>query len=291
MSGFRSAAIFEIDAHAAPTAGGLAVFGAPYDCTTSFRPGTRSGPAGLRAVSFGVEYYSPEQDAELGDLALVDLGDLDLTHGSAGPVMGQVREAVGELLAQDLRPVMIGGEHSLTAGAVEAVAARFPDLVVIQLDAHADLRDGYLGEHYSHASAMRRCLDALKPNHMLQVGIRSGTREEFAEMRAAKRLIPTEAAALREALARFPDQPIYLTIDLDVFDPAAFPGTGTPEAGGIFWPTFAALLAELPGDRLVAADLMELSPPLDASGCSAVLAAKALREVLLKMGSKCRFVG
>jgi agmatinase len=266
-----------------PQPGAVAVFGAPYDCTTSFRPGTRSGPAAIRAISYGLESWSPEQQRDLEDQPLVNLGDLDLTHGSPAPVIAAVRAAVLDLLAQGLKPLMLGGEHSLTAGAVEAVVQQHPDLVVLQMDAHADLRHEYLGERYSHASAMRRCLDVLQPDSLLQLGIRSGTRAEFDEMRATARLLPPDPQALAAALAPYQGRPLYLTLDLDVFDPACFPGTGTPEPGGLFWPQFAALLAVIPDGALVAADLMELSPALDATGCSSILAAKALREIILKM--------
>lgn len=268
-----------------PAPGAVAVFGAPYDCTTSFRPGTRNGPSAIRGLSAGLESYSPEQDLDLEDTSLVNLGDLELTHGSPGPVMDEVRGAVHELLQNQLKPLMLGGEHSLTAAAVEAVAQHHPDLVVIQMDAHADLRPEYLGERYSHASAMRRSLDALQgPECLLQVGIRSGTREEFTWMREHHTLLPPVPEVLAARLAQLGPRPIYLTIDLDVFDPAALPGTGTPEPGGIHWPTFAQLLACIPGQHIVAADIMELSPGLDSTSCSTVLAAKVLREVILKIG-------
>ena len=179
---------------------------------------------------------------------------------------------------------MLGGEHSLTVGAVEAARERYPDLVLVQLDAHADLRAEYLGERYSHASAMRRCLDVLSPDGLLQVGIRSGTRDEFTEMRRAQRWVPAQRDALRDALARVAHRPMYLTVDLDIFDPAVLPGTGTPEPGGIDWQTFMSLLAALPrGTRLVGADVMELAPHLDPSGSSSVVAAKVVRQLLIWM--------
>ncbi len=264
--------------------GGLAIFGAPYDGTTSFRPGTRGGPDAIRAVSIGLESYSPEQDKDLEDLAIQDFGNLDLPHGSAEPVIAMVRRAVNQLLTLGLRPVMLGGEHSLTAGAVEATIKRHPNLVVVQMDAHADLRPSYLGETYSHASAMRRCLDVLQPGHLLQVGIRSGTREEFTQMRRAHSLLPPTPEALSKALQPHAGKPLYLTLDLDIFDPSAMPGTGTPEPGGIQWADFARLLRVLPGPQIVAADIMELAPMLDPSACSSILAAKALREILLLLG-------
>ncbi len=261
----------------------VAIFGVPFDGTTSFRPGTRSGPDALRAASLGLETYSPEQDLDLTDYALADLGNLDVPHGAAGPVVARIHEATVAILGRGAKPLMLGGEHSLTPGAARAVFEAHPEVVVVQFDAHADLRDGYLGDHHSHASAMRRCLDFLAPDAMLQVGIRSGTREEFQEMRDTGRLIAPRAEALRDALTRFAGRPIYLTIDLDVFDPASFPGTGTPEPGGVDWPTFMALLNTLSTFNLVGADVVELSPALDPTGCSSVLAAKVVREVLLQL--------
>lgn len=266
--------------------GAVCLMGVPYDGTTSFRPGTRFGPSAIRTASVGLETYSPEQDRDYTNRTVVDLGDLEVSHGAATPVMSQVRQAVRLLLEAGGVPLILGGEHSITAAAVEAFAERFEDLVVVQFDAHADLRDGYLGESYSHAAAMRRSLASLKDGSLLQVGIRSGTREEFAEMRTSKRLITPNPDALAAALASFGSRPIYLTVDLDVFDPSSLPGTGTPEPGGIDWHTFAALLRSLPAGRIVGADVMELAPQLDPTGVSSVLAAKVAREIILRLGER-----
>ncbi len=266
-------------------AGSPVLFGAGYDGTTSFRPGTRFGPDAIRQVSEGLETYSPRLDADLEDVRLVDAGNLDVSFGSPEPAVRQVADAVEEVLDGGGHPVMLGGEHSLTAGAVRGALRLHPDLVVIQLDAHADLRADYLGEAYSHACAMRRCLDVLGPgdDRLLQVGIRSGTREEFDEMRRAGRYVAPNADALAERVASVSDRPVYLTVDLDVFDPACFPGTGTPEPGGIDWPRFAALLDVLAELRVVAADVMELAPNFDPTGVSSVLAAKVVRELVLAL--------
>lgn len=264
--------------------GAVALFGACYDGTTSFRPGARFGPDALRAASLGLETYSPAQHADTcEDIDLVDLGNLELPAGAPAPVVERVGEAARMILARGARPLLLGGEHSVSVGAIHAVAARHPDLVLVQLDAHADLRADYLGDPYNHACAMRRALDVLPSERVLQVGIRSGTREEFGELRDSGRLVAPRAAALDEHLGRT-SGPIYLTVDLDVFDPAWLPGTGTPEPGGIDWQTFAALLAVIPRERLVAADVVELAPMLDPTGCSAVLAAKVVREIALTLG-------
>jgi agmatinase len=186
---------------------------------------------------------------------------------------------------------MLGGEHSLSAGAVRGAIGHYPDLTVIQLDAHADLRPDYLGEKFSHACAMRRCLDILgdpletaRSTRLLQVGIRSGTRDEFAELEQSGRYVAPEPAALLERIADFGARPVYLTVDLDVFDPAYFPGTGTPEPGGIDWPRFEQFVNILSALNIIGCDVMELAPQLDTTGISSVLAAKVVRELLLLMG-------
>jgi agmatinase len=259
------------------------LFGVGYDGTTSYRPGTRFGPDAIRQASDAVETYSPRQDADLEDLSITDAGNLAIPFGSPEPVVAQVADAVAEILDKGARPFMLGGEHSLTAGAVRGALRHHPDLVVVQLDAHADLREQYLGGPFSHACAMRRCLDMLGDGveRLFQVGIRSGTREEWREMRGAERLVPPTSEALRERLEQCKNLPIYLTVDLDVFDPACMPGTGTPEPGGIDWACFESLVDVLADSRIVACDVMELAPELDSSGISSVLAAKVVRELLL----------
>jgi len=260
----------------------VGLFGVPYDGTTSFRPGTRFGPAAVREVSSGLETYDPQLDRDLEELAFADLGAVAIPSGAPEPVVAAVREATGQVLALGLKPLMLGGEHSISSGAVAAVAERHPDLVLVQLDAHADLREEWLGSRHSHACAMRRCLEVLPSGELRQIAIRSGTCEEFRELRAEGRLVAIEAMA--EALRPLRGRPLYLTVDLDWFDPAVLPGTGTPEPGGFHWPHFAALVEELRHHQLVAADVVELAPQLDASGVSSVLAAKVTRSLLLLLG-------
>ena len=225
----------------------VGLFGVPYDGTTSFRPGTRFGPAAIREVSQGLETYCPQ----------LDLG---------------------------LKPLMLGGEHSISSGAVAAVANQHPDLVLVQLDAHADLREEWLGTRHSHACAMRRCLEVLPSGDLLQLAIRSGTRSEFHELHSSGRRMD-DVQALRDAMAPWTGRPIYLTVDLDWFDPAVLPGTGTPEPGGFLWGDFAAVVDVLSGHRLVAGDVVELAPQLDSSGVSSVLAAKVTRSLILLLGA------
>ncbi len=260
----------------------VGLFGVPYDGTTSFRPGARFGPAAIREVSSGLETYDPQLDLDLEDLAYADLGAVTIPFGAPEPVVAAVRQATEAVLALNLAPLMLGGEHSISSGAVAAVAQRHPELVLVQLDAHADLRRSWLGAHHSHACAMRRCLDVLPSGELRQIAIRSGTREEFRELHSSGRLVPIETMA--EALAPLRGRPIYLTVDLDWFDPSVLPGTGTPEPGGFHWSHFASLVEELRHHHLVAADVVELAPQLDPGGVSAVLAAKVTRSLLLLLG-------
>jgi agmatinase len=260
----------------------VGLFGVPYDGTTSFRPGTRFGPAAIREVSPGLESYCPQLDLDLEHLAFVDLGAVAIPFGAPEPVVAAVKTATEAVLAQGLKPLMLGGEHSISSGAVAAVAARHPDLVLVQLDAHADLRHQWLGTHHSHACAMRRCLEVLPSQQLLQIAIRSGTREEFSELLQTGRLVAIERMA--EALRPLRGKPLYLTVDLDWFDPAVMAGTGTPEPGGFLWTDFAELVAELRHHQLVAADVVELAPQLDPTGVSSVLAAKVVRSLVLLLG-------
>ena len=259
------------------------IFGAPYDSTTSFRPGTRFGPAAMRTESFGIETYSPHLDKDLEDDARVhDAGDLELPFGAPDKALAMIEAKAAEILDAGKRPVLLGGEHLVTLGAVRAAAARFPDLRIIHFDAHADLRDDYLGVRLSHACVMRRCHDILGDGRIWQFGIRSGTRDEFGFMRAGQVVTEPFAADTLPALS-FPEgTPVYLTVDMDVLDPSEFPGTGTQEAGGLRYGELrAAVCGIFARFRVVAWDNVELSPPLDPSGRSTALACKFLREELL----------
>ena len=262
----------------------VGLFGVPYDGTTSFRPGTRFGPAAIREVSQGLETYCPQLDLDLEDLTYADLGAVDIPFGAPEPVVNAVQQATTTVLDLGLNPLMLGGEHSISSGAVAAVANQHPDLVLVQLDAHADLREEWLGARHSHACAMRRCLEVLPSGDLLQLAIRSGTRDEFHELHSSGRRMD-DVQALRDAMAPWTGRPIYLTVDLDWFDPAVLPGTGTPEPGGFLWRDFAAVVDVLRRHRLVAADVVELAPQLDSSGVSSVLAAKVTRSLILLLGA------
>ncbi|MBQ1404608.1 MAG: agmatinase, partial [Oscillospiraceae bacterium] len=256
----------------------LVLFGAPFDSTTSFRPGARFGSSAMRHESFGIETYSPYQDRDLTDCAIFDSGDLELCFGSAEAALADVEARAAEILKADKMPILLGGEHLVTLGAVRAAAQKYPDLHIIHFDAHADLRDDYLGAKLSHACVIRRCHDILGDGRIHQFCIRSGDREEFRFARQHTELHPFSFEGLDTVCARLiaENAPVYLTIDLDCLDPACFPGTGTPEAGGVTFPQLLTAILQVAQLNVVAADLNELAPMLDPSGASTAMACKVL---------------
>lgn len=263
----------------------IVIFGAPYDSTTSFRPGTRFGPSAMRSESFGIETYSPYQDRDLEtDVSAHDAGDLELPFGAPDRALEMIETKADEILSAGKIPFLLGGEHLVTLGAVRATAKRHPGLCILHFDAHADLREDYLGVRLSHACVMKRCHDLLGDGRIWQFGIRSGTRYEFAFMKAGH--VTTEPFSVKTlASLSLPEgTPVYLTVDLDVLDPSEFPGTGTQEAGGLrFMELLSAITEILRRFNVVALDNVELSPALDSSGRSTALACKLLREELLAL--------
>lgn len=265
----------------------VVLFGAPYDSTTSFRPGTRFGPAAMRMESFGIETYSMLLDCDLADDASVfDSGDIELPFGCQEAALAMIEGRAAEILDAGKIPFLLGGEHLVSLGAVRAVAKRHPDLCIVHFDAHADLRGDYLGNPLSHACVMRRCHDLLGDGRIWQFGIRSGTREERQFMRDGH--VTTELfsdqtlAMVIESIG--PDVPVYFTVDMDVLDPSEFPGTGTQEAGGFGYAQLVADMHLVCGKlNIVGIDNVELNPGLDSSGRSTALACKFLREELLSL--------
>ena len=258
------------------------IFGAPFDGTTSFRPGTRFGPSAIRGESDGIETYSPYQNRDIEDISVFDSGDLYLPFGNPKAVLDMIEARTQEILVADKMPVMLGGEHLVTLGAVRAMVKKYPNLHIIHFDAHADLREAYLGEQLSHASVLRRCWDLVGDGHIHQFGIRSGERAEFDFAFAHTDFHPFNVKdVLDVVLGLGSEVPVYVTVDLDVLDPSLFSGTGTPEAGGIFFPDLEEALLALEALNVVGFDINELSPPYDTSGVSTAVACKVLREMLL----------
>ena len=263
----------------------IALFGAPFDSTTSFRPGARFGSSAIRHESFGIETYSPYQDKDLTDKKVFDCGDLELCFGSSEAALNDIEELTRKILNDGKLPIMIGGEHLVTYGAVKAVFEKHPDMHIIHFDAHADLRDDYLGAKLSHACVMRRCFDLVGDNKIHQFCIRSGDREEFRFADEHTDMHKFNFDGLTELVAELESNktPVYFTIDLDCLDPSVFCGTGTPEAGGVNFPELLSAILKVSRTNIVGADINELAPMLDASGASTAVACKVLRELILSI--------
>ncbi|MCL2053598.1 MAG: agmatinase [Oscillospiraceae bacterium] len=260
---------------------GLVIFGAPFDSTASYRPGARFGCKAMRAESFGIETYSPVQDKDLSDYSIFDAGDLEMSIGSANTALGQIYAASGKILRDGKIPCMLGGEHLVTLGAVRALREKYDDLYILQFDAHADLRDSYLGVKNSHACVMRRCYELVGDGRIFQLGIRSGEREEFKFAKEHTVMSRFNLEGMEEAVSRLAGKNVYFTLDLDVLEPSVFPGTGTPEPGGVSFSDLHSAIMKLQGLNIVGFDITELSPHYDQSGISVMAACKILREILL----------
>lgn len=263
----------------------IIIFGAPFDSTTSYRPGTRFGGKAMRSESFGLETYSPYQDKDLTDISVYDGGELELPFGSPERALDMITDYTMQVISSGKIPVMMGGEHLVTLGAVRAVAEKYPDLHIIHFDAHADLRDDYLGTKLSHACVLHRCWDILGDHRIYQFGIRSGDRSEFQWGKEHVYTNKFNLDTLDEIVEKLKGKPVYFTIDLDVLDPSVFPGTGTPEAGGISFMDLLGGIIKVGRLNIVGADVNELSPMLDPSGASTAVACKVMRELLLSINT------
>ena len=259
----------------------VVVFGAPFDSTTSFRPGTRFASQTMRLESWGLESYSPYQDADLYDMNIFDGGDLELPFGNTEGSLKCIENFATKVVEDSKVPAMIGGEHLVTLGAFRGVFKKYPDVHVIHFDAHADLRDSYLDQKLSHATVLHRVWDLVGDNKIFQFGIRSGDREEFLWGKDHVFTNKFNCDNLEYAIEKVKEHPVYVTIDLDVLDPSVFPGTGTPEPGGIEFNTLLNSILKLKGLNIVGFDINELSPQYDQTGVSTAVACKVLREMLL----------
>ena len=263
----------------------IVLFGAPFDSTTSFRPGARFGSAAIRHESFGIETYSPYQDKDLEDYAYFDSGDLELCFGSSEAALADIEARTEEILGQGKLPLLLGGEHLVTLGSFRAILKKYPDVHIIHFDAHTDLRDDYLGAQLSHACVIRRCHDLIGDGRIHQFCIRSGERAEFQFAKEHTDLHPFNFNGLQQVAEKLAASrvPVYFTIDLDCLDPSCFPGTGTPEAGGVSFTQLLEAILLVSKTNVVGADVNELAPMLDHSGISTAMACKVVRELLLAL--------
>lgn len=260
----------------------IVLFGAPFDGTTSYRPGARFASNAMRNESIGIETYSPYLDKDLEDYKIFDGGDLEFGFGNPAKVVAKIKEYTSNILKDNKIPAMIGGEHLVTLGAVQAAFEKYNNLHIIHFDAHADLRDKYLDESLSHATVMHRIWDIVGDNKIFQFGIRSGEKYEFEFAKNHTYMNKFDMKTLDDIINKLKNKPVYITIDLDVLDSSVFPGTGTPEAGGItFKELVNAVMMFQNLENIVAFDINELSPILDTSGASTACACKILREMLL----------
>lgn len=261
----------------------IVLVGAGYDGTSSYRAGSRFAPLAIRSETFySQEDYSPYFRRDLKEKAIHDAGDIDIPFGNKEVALDLIGQTAGDIFKAGKKPCFIGGEHLITLPVVRAAHQAYPDLHIIQLDAHLDLMDELFGDVYSHGTVIRRCYDIIGDGRRIfQVGIRSGSKEEFEFAESFTRLYPFSTREFLKDIHKLKDVPVYLTLDLDVFDPSLIPGTGTPEAGGIFFQEYIDLLKALEGLSFVGCDLVELSPKIDPSNASTVVAAKILRELLM----------
>ena len=264
----------------------IVVFGAPFDSTTSFRPGTRFASQVMRGESWGLESYSPYQDLDLYDFNIFDGGEIELPFGNSEGALALIEDFSTKVVEDGKIPAMIGGEHLVTLGAFKGVFKKYPDVHVIHFDAHADLREDYLGQKLSHATVIHRVWDLVGDNKIFQFGIRSGEKEEFLWAKDHVYTNKFNCDTLDYALERIKDKPVYVTIDLDVLDPSVLPGTGTPEPGGIQFNELLNSILKLRGLNIVGFDINELSPQYDQTGASTAVACKVLREMLLVANNK-----
>ena len=260
------------------------IFGAPFDGTTTFRPGTRFAPQTMRIESIGLETYSPYFDIDTEDYKIHDLGDLDLPFGATDTVLNIIGKYASKIFDLNKKPLMIGGEHLVSLPVIKEAFKKYPNLNIIHFDAHTDLRDSYLGEKLSHSAVFRRVWEFLGDGKIYQFGIRSGTREEFYWANEGHTFLNKfNFNGLDEVVKNLKDKPVYFSIDLDVLDPSIMSGTGTTEAGGVTFNELIEAIRLISNLNIIGADIVELSPHYDHSGVSTAVACKVLRETLCAM--------
>ena len=257
------------------------ILGCPFDGTASFRPGARFGPSAIRRASWGIETYSPYLQRDLKGILIHDMGDLELPPGDKQEAFRRIGKALQMVLSSNKIPILLGGDHLITLPVTEAIFRIYPDLHLIHIDAHTDLRDDYLGESLSHSTVMRKVVNHLGEGRLFQIGIRSGTEEEFSLARKMKSIVSLQPASLSSMTKRLRDQPVYISLDLDVIDPSLLRGVGAPEPGGLSFQELISLLKKLRTLHVIGFDIVELTPDYDPGQVSSITASVILREMIL----------
>ncbi len=267
----------------------IVLMGVPMDLTVSFRPGTRQGPQRIRQVSHTLEEFSVDLDRDLADYRYYDAGDVILPFGAVQENLRRISLMTSDILASGKFPLVLGGEHLISYAVIKEVAKLQNGLAVIHFDAHADMREEYMGERFSHATVMRRVTDLVGGANLFQFGIRSGSRDEFNYARANTNLFLNRVLEpLCECIPQLKGRPVYVSLDIDVVDPAYAPGTGTPEPGGCSVKEILQAVRLLGELNVVGFDLVEVSPLCDPTERTALLAAKLVRETILSFGRSVR---
>jgi agmatinase len=262
------------------------ILGCPYDGSASFRPGARFGPSAIRRASWGIETFSPYFQRDLTQCSIHDMGDLELPLGEKKASLDLIRRGLRKILSGKKFPILLGGDHLITLPIMEEVLKIHPRLHLLQIDAHTDLRDEYLGESLCHSTVMRRVIERLGEDRLFQIGIRSGTEEEFKLARKMRSIVSLDPNSLSSMVKRLRNQLVYITLDLDVMDPSFLPGVGTPEPGGLTFQQFISLLKKLQTLHVIGFDIVELTPDYDLTQVSSVTASVILREMILAFFSK-----
>jgi len=257
----------------------LLIFGAPYDGTSSFRPGSRFAPDKIREASYGLETYSPDYNMDIEDLSIGDIGNVEFPFGVKDKVFEKIKNCTANLSKMNKKTLCLGGEHLITFPIIEVLSGAYDNLKLIHMDAHADMRDTYIGEKFSHATVLNNISELIGQENIYHYGIRSGTREEFNKI-AKYNNLNMKYSELSEKIG---DDPVYLTIDLDILDTSILPGTGTPEPGGFSFKELSELLLSFRVFNIVGADVVELAPDYDFTGASSIVAAKVVRNTLCTM--------
>ena len=258
------------------------LLGVPMDYTVSFRPGSRFAARRIREVSYNLEEYSFYCHKDLNDCNFYDAGDLALPFGNVERSLDIIHKSVSQIAKDKKIPFVIGGDHLISYASIKGVMDTYPDLTVLHFDAHADLREDYAGESQSHATVIGKVVRDLQVKNVYQFGIRSGTKDEWEFAKENTKLFPFEVKGpLEKVLDELKGKPVYITLDIDVVDPAFAPGTGTPEAGGISSKELLECIKLMADLNVVGFDIIEVAPAYDVSDITSVLAAKVLRESLL----------